>query len=65
MATSGPDWRKSSRSGATGNNCVEVAAYPDLVLVRDSKRPNGPVLRFAGSAFRSFLHHAAHGFTHR
>lgn len=59
MATSRPEWRKSSRSGASGNNCVEVAAYPDSVLVRDSKQPDGPVLHFAGSAFQAFVNGAA------
>lgn len=34
-------WRKSSHSDATGQ-CVEVAAAPDQVLVRDSKNPDGP-----------------------
>lgn len=60
-ATSEPEWRKSTRSGATGNDCVEVAAYPDLVLVRDSKSPDGPVLRFAAPAFQTFLRDAASG----
>lgn len=63
---SSPDWRKSSRSGASGNDCVEVAAYPDVVLVRDSKQPDGTVLRFADPAFRAFLRDAASGaFRHR
>jgi hypothetical protein len=34
-------WRKASYS-AQGNGCVELANT--LVLVRDSKNPNGPVL---------------------
>lgn len=32
-----PTWRKSSYSGSSGSNCVEVAAYSDVVGVRDSK----------------------------
>ncbi|GAA1760311.1 DUF397 domain-containing protein [Luedemannella helvata] len=34
-------WRKSSRSGGGGNECVEVALATDRVLVRDSKDPDG------------------------
>lgn len=38
-------WRKSTRSGGTGGNCVEVAAnLPGIVAVRDSKNPHGPSL---------------------
>lgn len=36
-------WRKSSRSGATTNGCVELAHTFDAV--RDSKNPSGPTLR--------------------
>jgi hypothetical protein len=37
-------WRKSSYSGADGNSaCVELAH--DLGVVRDSKNPDGPVLK--------------------
>jgi Domain of unknown function (DUF397) len=42
-------WIKSSYSGPTGANCVEVAALGDgQVSVRDSWQPGGPVLVFAG-----------------
>ena len=36
-----PVWRKSSRSGSSNVNldCVEVAALPGAVGVRDSKNP--------------------------
>lgn len=39
-----PLWRKSSHSNGTGGECVEVAAVPGRLLVRDSKNPDGPVL---------------------
>lgn len=39
-------WRKASRSSASGNDCVEVANLPHLVAIRDSKNPGGPVLAF-------------------
>jgi hypothetical protein len=36
-------WRKSSRSGGTNGNCVELAHTLDAA--RDSKNPDGPRLR--------------------
>lgn len=37
-------WRKSSYSGGTGGECVELAGVPGYVLFRDSKDPGGPVI---------------------
>lgn len=48
-------WRKSSRSGNGGSNCVEVAFVPTAVAVRDSKNPTGPALAFPTNAWRGFL----------
>lgn len=54
---SGLRWVKSSFSFSNGN-CVEVASLPGRTVgLRDSKDPEGPVLRFAPSAWRSFLGH--------
>jgi hypothetical protein len=48
-------WRKSSYSDGGGTNCVEVAdGYPELVPVRDSKTPAGPVLVFGAPAWTAF-----------
>jgi hypothetical protein len=41
-------WRKSSRSGGTGGNCVEVARIDAARLVRDSKNPSGGTLALDG-----------------
>jgi Domain of unknown function (DUF397) len=37
-------WRKSSHSDNNGGACVEVADLGEMVAVRDSKDPAGPVL---------------------
>jgi hypothetical protein len=42
-------WRKSSFSNGEGGACVEVAG--SLGAVRDSKNPDGPVLRVDVAAF--------------
>lgn len=53
-------WRKSSRSSTNGGACVEVADnLPDVVGVRDSKDPSGPVLTFTPAAWRAFIAQAS------
>jgi hypothetical protein len=48
-------WRKSSFSNANGGGCVEVANLPNGGwAVRDSKDPQGPVLRFTASEVDAF-----------
>lgn len=51
----GAAWRKSSRSGPNGGNCVEVAAVDRAIAVRDSKDPDGPKLGFTGRQWAAFL----------
>ena len=52
----GAMWRKSTRSGDNGGECVEVATnLPGTVAVRDSKNAAGPVLTFARDAWRRAL----------
>jgi hypothetical protein len=49
-------WIKSSYSGSEGgSSCVEIAVLPNGVAVRDSKDPDGPVLRFSGAEWRAFI----------
>jgi hypothetical protein len=47
-------WRKSSYSGNTGN-CVEVTITDTVVGIRDSKHPNGPVLRLTREQWHGFM----------
>jgi hypothetical protein len=52
---SGPRWTKSSLS-FSNSNCVEVADLADgQIGMRDSKDPEGPVLRFTPSEWHAFL----------
>ena len=49
-------WRKSSRSGDNGGNCVEVARnLPGVVAVRDSKSPHGPALIVSKDEWARFI----------
>ena len=46
-------WRKSSLSGST--DCVEATMDDTFVLLRDSKDPSGPVLRFTSGEWQAFV----------
>ncbi|MEU9060712.1 DUF397 domain-containing protein [Streptomyces sp. NPDC048430] len=49
-------WFKSSYSGSGGGDCVEVAAGPGAVYVRDSKATsNGPVLQVGRREWAAFV----------
>ena len=53
---SGAQWRKSSRSGGNGGDCVEVARnLPGIVAIRDSKDPSGPALVVAPHRWAAFI----------
>ncbi|MEU7242657.1 DUF397 domain-containing protein [Streptomyces sparsogenes] len=46
-------WKSSYSNG--DRECVEVATnHPDTVAIRDSKRPQGPVLHVAPAAWVAF-----------
>lgn len=56
---SGLRWFKSSYSGSNNNDCVEVAAAPGAVCVRDSKDVAGPALALTARAWADFVGYAA------
>jgi hypothetical protein len=47
-------WRKSSYSGSQ-TNCVEVARFPGVAGVRDSKARHSGELRVSRAAWSAFL----------
>ncbi|MFE6978077.1 DUF397 domain-containing protein [Streptomyces sp. NPDC057682] len=54
------NWFKSSYSSSgDGNDCIEVAAAPGAVHVRDSKDVPGPRLAFGETAWAGFVSYAA------
>ncbi len=48
-------WFKSSYSAGGETECVEAAYVPAGVLIRDSKRPDGPRLSVSTEAWARFL----------
>ncbi|MEV6675526.1 DUF397 domain-containing protein [Streptomyces erythrochromogenes] len=49
----GAAWRTASYSA--NGDCVEVAAQPCRVAVRDSKNPDGPAFTVGAAAFTAFV----------
>jgi hypothetical protein len=47
-------WRKSSYSGTSGNNCVEVAKSAGAVMVRDTTNLAGAVLSVPADTWKRF-----------
>lgn len=49
-------WHKSSYSGGSGGNCLEVAlSTAPHIPVRDSKNPLGPKLVFRAASWSLFI----------
>jgi hypothetical protein len=58
---SGVTWRKSTRSGSNGGDCVEIADdLPGITAIRDSKDPERAVLVFECGDFRAFIEGIKH-----
>jgi hypothetical protein len=58
----GAYWTKSTRSGPTGGNCVEVAFLArGEVAMRNSRHPDGPALIFTQAEWDAFLGGARDG----
>ncbi|THC53997.1 DUF397 domain-containing protein [Streptomyces sp. A1499] len=54
------EWIKSSYSDSSDiNDCVEIAATPGTVHVRDSKRARGPRLTVTPTAWADFITYAS------
>ncbi|MEU0204781.1 DUF397 domain-containing protein [Streptomyces canus] len=55
-ASAPTSWRKSSYSGGSSGDCLEVAnAAHRFVPVRDSKNPTGPAIFVSIPAWQSFV----------
>jgi Domain of unknown function (DUF397) len=55
-------WMKSTHSGSTGGNCVELAhLYGGQVAIRNSRHPSGPALLFTAAEWDAFLAGAKDG----
>ncbi|MEV5408257.1 DUF397 domain-containing protein [Thermopolyspora sp. NPDC052614] len=53
-ASSRLKWRSASASG--GQNCLQVAAAHDRVVMRDGKAgPSGPILSFTKAEWTAFI----------
>ncbi|MFF3257625.1 DUF397 domain-containing protein [Streptomyces sp. NPDC002932] len=53
--------QQRGRAGREGDSCVEVAACPTTVHIRDSKVHEGPQLALAPTAWTRFVGYAVQG----
>jgi hypothetical protein len=53
------DWRRSTKCATS--ECLEIARERDMILLRDSKSPQTPPLRYTTEEFRAFLDGAKAG----
>ncbi|PWI10549.1 DUF397 domain-containing protein [Streptomyces sp. NWU339] len=59
MSTSELAWFKSSYSGGSGDNCVEIAMSTEAVIVRDSKDTDRQAVAVSRDAWSAFTALAA------
>ncbi|MGW2703196.1 DUF397 domain-containing protein [Streptomyces sp. NPDC001340] len=59
MSTTELNWFKSSYSGDSSGQCIEVATCPTTIHVRDSKNTTGPQLALAPASWTEFVAFAA------
>ncbi|MDX3757664.1 DUF397 domain-containing protein [Streptomyces mirabilis] len=59
MSTPELHWFKSGHSSSAGDDCVETAAAPVSIDVRDSKAPEAPHLTVAPATWRRFVAHVS------
>jgi hypothetical protein len=52
-------WRVARRCDA--GTCVRIAQKGDMVLIGDSKDPDGPVLAYSKAEWRAFAEGLKHG----
>jgi hypothetical protein len=58
----GLQWAKSSYSDSSNSSeCVEIAAAPPTIHVRDSKNPGGPRLAVEAGAWTEFVAFVTYG----
>lgn len=58
MTSTALDWFKSSYSGSSGDNCIEVAIEnAGAIHVRDSKQPEEGQLALSPAAWSAFVAH--------
>ncbi|MFJ9152155.1 DUF397 domain-containing protein [Streptomyces sp. NPDC102270] len=55
MSTTQLAWFKSSYSGDDSGDCIEVAAAPTTIHVRDSKDTTGPRLALSPTTWSEFV----------
>jgi hypothetical protein len=48
------NWRRSSKPCESGA-CVEIASAGDVIAVRNSRSPDGPMLTFGRDAWADFV----------
>ncbi|MFI6942907.1 DUF397 domain-containing protein [Streptomyces sp. NPDC050418] len=51
-------WFKSSHSGGGGGECIEIAARPHAIHIRDSKQPEAAQLTTTPAGWTAFVAYA-------